>query len=592
MKNNWQVLGFYSCIFLFYPLVWMRLFPGRLIYWSEISLFTPGLIALLCCSLILADIKTFYKFFSFRAGRIICAAFSFLLLVAVIQLAVCYNWRSAYLWSSVYWIAVPFFAAANRRSVEKYLPYFMIILGAATIFQSFRELSMFEPGHGISGNWNWNASLVAVTLPFFIYNGFSQRYRFLYLSAMLLIVGGIFLLFYCGSKAVFLALAIGTLIILSIRYWRKYPPVLWLGGGVLLFSAAVLLLLLKDYAVNALREDQRLFLWEGALGLIKQHWLTGCGPELFESAYAPHIPADYYFGWRISVRHPHSHNHFLQFAATMGIPALIAWGSVILFAVLKNLPAAVGKGKRKLKLYLFVFIVLFIHSMLDIIDLSWPLGCIFLIVLGILIGRAVEGSAFKEIRPGKYIPVMGRVIALCLAGLLLGYLYRNFASSKHYRNARLLLDQENVNSAFAEVKKSLAAKETPQNTYLAAKMAFYDFKNPRLCLKFLDQLEALGFANFENNNLLRAQALATAGSLREALLYFAREQQNFPLSCVNLYYYRSALKDLGRKAQAEALEGHLKSLLKMKGFSESYLPVLLEDPYKDLRFRDFNKGAK
>ncbi|MDD5599736.1 MAG: O-antigen ligase family protein, partial [Victivallaceae bacterium] len=485
--------------------------------------------------------------------------------------------------------AVPLFCAVNRRKVEKYLPLFMIILGIATIFQSFRELSMLVPCYGIPGNRNWNAALIAATLPFLVYNVFSLRYRFLYFIAILIMLGGIFLLFYCESKAVFLALIISAATIFMTRYWRKWTWFFWLRAGVfLIIVSSLLLVIFKGSIFNILKEDQRLFLWSGVLGLIKQHLWIGCGPEFFESAYAPHIPVDYYLGQLVSVRHPHSHNHFLQFAATMGIPALVAWSSVILFAVVKNLHMAVGKRKRKLKLYLFVFILLFVHAMLDIIVLSWPLGCIFLVVLGILIGRAVEGSAFKEILPVKYIMLLCCLIGLGFAGLLFQYLYQNFVSSKHYRNARLMFDQKNFNSAFAEIEKSLAAKQTPQNTYMAGRIALYNLKKPLLCLKFLDQLAALGIENFDHNNQLRAKALAASGRLPESLFYFAREQQNFPLSCVNLYYYRLVLRKLGRKAQADAIDRHLKNLLKLKGFSESSLPALLKDPHMDLRFIEAN----
>ena len=98
--------------------------------------------------------------------------------------------------------------------------------------------------------------------------------------------------------------------------------------------------------------------------------------------------------------------------------------------------------------------------------------------------------------------------------------------------------------------------------------------------------------NYENNNQLRAKALVASGKLSESLLYFAQEQQNFPLSCVNLYYYRFILNKLGKKQQASAIDKHLKSLLKLKGFNESMLPALLKDPSKDLRFRVFNNKVR
>jgi hypothetical protein len=61
---------------------------------------------------------------------------------------------------------------------------------------------------------------------------------------------------------------------------------------------------------------------------------------------------------------------------------------------------------------------------------------------------------------------------------------------------------------------------------------------------------------------------------------------------VNLYYYRLTLKKLGKKQQADAVDKHLKRLLKLKGFNESMLPVLLKDQSKDLRFTKFNKKVK
>ena len=164
-------------------------------------------------------------------------------------------------------------------------------------------------------------------------------------------------------------------------------------------------------------------------------------------------------------------------------------------------------GNWLLKLYLFAFILLFVHSLFDIVVLSWPLGCIFLTFLGILIGRAVENSVQKEIKLRKSIMFLSFVAAACCGIVLVNYLVLNLYSSMHYRNARLRLDEKNIKPAFAEIKQSIAYKPTPQNTFQAAQMAFYDFKNPQACLAFLDMLQALGFENYDHNNLLRAKAL-------------------------------------------------------------------------------------
>jgi len=585
---------FYICALLFYPLVWGRVLTGRLPYWGELNLFTPGLIALLCCSLLLFNSKTLFDFFSHRAARMIGMTFGFILLISLIQLIICYDGQINYLWSSVYWIAIPLFCAVNRRQVEKYLSPFMILLGLATVIQALQEFRFGNLLYGIPGNWNWNATLIAVTFPFIclgVYRYFRKYDKILPYLITFLVLAGIALILYCESRAAVLGLIVACCSILILYYWRKFPLVYWLRVGMFLAVIGIILLgLFKEQVFVILEDEQRLFLWRGAFGLIEQNLWFGCGPELFESAYAPHISADYYFGRLVTARHPHAHNHLLQFVATMGIPALLAWCSVIFYVVIKNLRQAAGQGNWYLKLYLFIFILLFIHSMLDVVALVWPLGCIFLIVLGILLGRAVEDSTQKEFKYGKYVPVINRVVGFCCAIVLLNYLYFNLFGSLHYRNARLISDEKNVKSAFLEAEKSIAFKMTPQNTYLAAKISLYDFKNPRACLKFLDMLDSLGFENYEHNNLLRAKALAVSGKRAAALLYFAREQQNYPLSCVNLYYYRLVLNKLGKKQQADAIDSHLKTLLKLKGFTEDMLPFLLKNPSKDLAFRVFNEN--
>ena len=601
-KNDWQVLCFYICALLFYPLVWPRLIEGRLIYWSELNLFTSALIAVLCCSLLLFNSKKLFTFFSSKSAKLVAAAFAFILLISLIQLTVCYNGRFSYLWSSVYWIAVPLFCAVNRREIEKYLPFFMVILGTATAIQSFQEFSAGRPLVGIPGNWNWNASLIAVTVPFvcLAVHKYLRRYykKILCLIAsllliFLLVVSAAVLMFYCKSKAAFLGLAISCAALLVLRYWRKFPRIYWLGFGLLLIVfGGVFLYLIKGYISNYLQNDQRLFLWFAALDLTKDNLLFGCGPELFESMYAPYISADYYFGKFVSARHNHAHNHFLYFAATMGIPALIAWGSVMFYAVGKNLCRAAEKTEWQLKLYLFVFILLFVHSMLDIVVVSWPLGCIFLIILGILLGRALEDARTAEAEKNKFITSACSVAAVALMILLINYLYFNFLGTMHYRRAKLIIENKEAEKAFAETEKSIAAMTSPQNTYLAAMISLYDFKNPKNCLKFLDRLNSLGFANYESNNLLRAKALAASGKMQESLLYFAREQQNFPLSCVNLYYYRMVLIRLGKKQQAADINKSLQDILKMKGFDEKKLPELLKNPIMDLRFRYYNGDEK
>ena len=328
-KDDWRILIFFICALLFYPLLWPRLFIGRLVYWGELNLFTPALFALLCISLLLFDSKALLSFFSSRAAKLFAAAFAFIVLISFIQLVVCYKWQFNYLWGSLYWMAVPLFCAVNRREVEKYLPFFLAVLGLATLIQTSQELIFRLLPVGIPGNWNWNASLIAVSVPFICFLVYKYLYRHYKISLSLivfLLITGICLMFYCKSKAAILSLITACGVLLVLRYWKRIPGVYWSVFGVLLLvSGMILIYLIRDHVSTYLKNDQRLLLWKAALDLIGQKPWFGSGSDVFESCYAPYIPVDYYLGRLVSVRHNHTHNHFLYFAATMGIPALIVW---------------------------------------------------------------------------------------------------------------------------------------------------------------------------------------------------------------------------------------------------------------------------
>ena len=596
-KNNWRVICFFICALLFYPLSWSRLFLGRMPYWGEFYAFTPGIFSLAVFVVLLSAPKTFTSFFSSSFARFSGVLFAVFGVIASLQILLFHPGNINYLWSSLYWSVIPLFCAVNQKNIERILPYFMAFIALATLTLSCNYIFLNDECLGLPGNRNWNGSLIAVTFPFIsylFYKYLGKINKVWIFGTFILALVGIVLMVFCESKAALLSLVIAAGFILVLRYWYKIPLAYWIRGGfLLLIMTIILLVLFKNQVVGLIEEDQRIPLWDGVIGLIKNYPVTGCSPELFESAIAPHMSEDYYFGRFASIRHLHAHNQFLHIGATMGIPALVAWIILIVSILIKILPRALGAGNWKLKLYLFAFILLLIHSLLDVVVLSWPLGGIFLMILGILLGRVVGGSTYQEHKINKLVNIGCKILAVCLLPILFYCLYSNFFNTMHYRNARVMIDrQEDIRQVFDEVKKSIAIKVTPQNTMLAAKISLYDFKDPRACLKYLDLLESTGFENYEHNNLLRAKALVASGRVEESLKYFDREFDNYPLSCVNLYYYQLILRKAGKKQEAEAVSRHLDNILKLKGFSRGTIPTLLKDPHMDLRFKDYNDRRK
>lgn len=55
--SKWRIICFFICALLFYPLSLIRLFIGRLPYWGELYVFTPGVLALAVIVLLLSDFK-------------------------------------------------------------------------------------------------------------------------------------------------------------------------------------------------------------------------------------------------------------------------------------------------------------------------------------------------------------------------------------------------------------------------------------------------------------------------------------------------------------------------------------------------------
>ncbi|MDD5727159.1 MAG: O-antigen ligase family protein [Victivallales bacterium] len=589
-NSNWQIICFFICVLLFYPLVWVRLFSGHLPYWGELYIFTPGTLALAAVILLLSTPERLPDFFS-SGSKIAVTVFAVFLLAAGIQLFKIYPDNSNYIWTSFYWITIPLFCAVNRFKIEKLLPYFMAFLAIVTLIQSCSYIFAGSQCYGLPGNWNWNASLIAVSFPFVslvIYLHCGKNTVWQWSNAVLAFIG-LALIFSCRSKAAVAALLAASFFILILRYRRKLPLIFWLRSSLIILAVIIVLgVIFKARVYEILKEDQRIALWSGVIDLIHKYPWFGCGPELFESAIAPSIPEDYYFCKFVSIRHLHAHNQFLHLAATMGIPALLSWCTLMIFILVKCLPQAIGAGNRKFKLYLFVFMFLLVYSFLDVVPFSWPLGCIFLMFTGILLGHAVESPPRKNARFqfGKPLTVCSHVFECCLVLLLLYQIYLNFFNSLYYRNARLMIDRkENVEKIFDEVEKSIAVKPTPRNTMLAAMISLYDFKCPQDCLKYLNMLGSTGFENYEHNNLLAAKALTACGRPLAALKYFDREFENYPLSCVNLYYYQLVLRKTGRTREAEAVNRHLDKILEMKGFDRSMLPSLLKNPYMDLHFR-------
>ena len=127
----------------------------------------------------------------------------------------------------------------------------------------------------------------------------------------------------------------------------------------------------------------RLQVWQTALLMIKQHWLTGIGLGLFEQRYLEF--ANQIFHPPIELIMLHSHNIFLQFWVNLGIVGVVgfAWLLVIWFKLIWSL---VRERNMIAITIVAVMVALLAHGMLDMAYWKNDLSALFwvIFILGVM----------------------------------------------------------------------------------------------------------------------------------------------------------------------------------------------------------------
>jgi hypothetical protein len=455
------------------------------------------------------------------------------------------------------------------------------------IFQSTRELFYGVLFRGIAGNWNWNAALIIVTTPFAMlvvakmFQTLKIPRKYCILINLFLVILSLYYVYRCDSKGAWLGLfvALGLLLLLTgkipFRIFLFSIPLLLIGIIFFIYAGGI------NIAASFLANDIRLYLWKGTCELIRQNWLWGIWQPMFENCYASYNPPEYYLSVFAAERNINPHNHLLYFMASNGVIAFFAWLFMLLYPLIALTTDRMRSCDLKLKLYLFIYLFLLVMGMFDIVLDNWPLNVIFLVVTGILWGKCWVLNRNKLVRL-KWFKVVMIVTGVFFLGLAIFDAGRNAASSYCFRNVRIAMDEKNKLEAMEWCKSSIAIKPGTENIYQSALIAFYDMKNPVLCLYYLDMLNnRTGFSNYVHNNGLRAKALCVSGQPRDAIIYFEREGRNFPLSAINWYFYLQTLKTLGMREQCNIVSARLQQVLELRGLRIEQLPVLMKNPNQD-----------
>ena len=473
----------------------------------------------------------------------------------------------------LFFFILPIFGAVYAGELKRPLLWATVILGIANAAVLGIQFFQGMPPYGITGNWNWSASLLVAALLAGV--GLAGKKR----TVVILIAGGcLMFLLYCppGWREYFprgtvAAGQMSIVLLCCIRCTEKRFRIVRYGSLLYLATAVIFTAIQMEKDVN------RSALAAGAISMVKSHPIAGSGPGRFESEIPSFLPARYFDGEFPAERHPHPHNQLLKFLAEFGLSGAVLFAAFCL--ILYRSGRRVKDGEDSMILWLIAG-MLTIHGMVDVLLEEWPLNVIWLLALGVLWGETVEWkpAEIPEMEKSEvYWPL--RVVQLILAVLLAVQVVREGTGSFYARRAKL-------GGGAADWAKSLAWKVAPENLYAGAMHSLFDRKDPQAALQFLQRMELeTTYRNYLHNQGLTARCLAVTGKLAESLPYFEAEQRNYPVSAVNLYFHAQVLQKMGRSSEAEDKLDAMRKILAERGRTEADLPALIRNPAEELRIK-------
>ncbi|MBQ9503327.1 MAG: O-antigen ligase family protein [Lentisphaeria bacterium] len=555
-----------------YPLVWKKLLTGAVPMWGEVQLVSLQVLGLCAPAVVL--------FFPERLGRIWAVVrLRFLLIFAVAGVCVSglqqllYGGPPELLCTAGFYFFLPLAGAVFSNELKRFFPLFAAALFPPVLAVTCRSADF----SGWAGNWNWNFSLLAVTLSgcFFLVPSWSVRRAGLAALTVITLALTVFSLAYpeIAPRGTFAGIIGATVIILVFR--NIMPARRW---AFALWAAALTLVLFIGSAgkmFNSIR-DSRFQLWRGSFDFLLANFPLGTGPDRFESMVLPYLPEVYYFTPFAAARHPHPHNELFNYAAGYGLAGAVFF-IMLLLCVLRGI-----RFRDRVGLWLgWTVLLLAIHGQFDVL-LSVPLtGCWFLLGAGAVAAGGVSRAPRSfGLSPAKIPLFLAGTAGLAAAAVMAAGLC---LSTGHLRRARLLLMEKRSAEARKYLEKSLKCHVTPAALYTAGAVELFDFRNPDGAIALLERIpRETGLPLVYHSNALLARAYAVKGDLARSVKYFDAELANYPFSAIASGLRLSVLRRMASDSRSIAGENaRFAALMKMRGLDIGDFPLLLRNQELD-----------
>lgn len=605
----------FSTILLSFPFL-VLLPSGTISFQSLICLFSIETISMLSIILLILKKDTLYYFLTCHI--VPAVALTLVLTVELLHFMFIGNYGSRDFFYSIALFAIPLAVYAYAYEVKSFIVHFLSLFWIINSIHCIEQAVNKSNCIGISGNQNWNASLILATTPFAVYfivknlseKNISTNIKLISYSIPCLV--SLYLIYLCDSRGAWLSL-LAVSFIAFIIYMPGSKTRFLLRFSIYSLLLIVLFILFKGHVLAGfLFNDVRFSLWHSTTRLFMDNPFLGVSCPSFESAYAPYRPIDYfikshYFAFRTT----HPHNEFLYILACFGIFGLASWLTlwiyplVELFKKFKTLDITV-------KLSLLSLSIIVIHSMFDLVLFQWPtifIACILLGLLwhecwpaekecntGILPVNLNAISHTMDLPPGKggYLQKFLILLTslLSLSAFIL-FSYHDIGYSSNLRNSEIAFySSKDPAKSLAYLNDSINYIPVPSSISRCGVVSSTIFKDNIMSLFYFDKLLNTACPQIAHSNRHIAEALLKSGRKKEALDFLQKDTRNFPISVVSLYMQMSLENDLGLKKEAEITAEKLFNALRHMGLTEKHIPIILQNPYYENKFVELRNMSK
>ncbi len=194
------------------------------------------------------------------------------------------------------------------------------------------------------------------------------------------------------SRGALLGLFLGLVVAFNLSGLFALPK--WGVAFLLLLGASVLFGLAFIPAANTelsavIFEEGRIEIWRRAIATIQDAPFTGVGLNSFRRTVHFSYPLSFVFGFS-QVDFAHAHNQFLQVALDLGLPGLIAYGSIWLICPVLLVSVCISQETDELRVLaagvLGCLVAYFVYGLTDTVALGAKPSFLFWLLLSLVIG--------------------------------------------------------------------------------------------------------------------------------------------------------------------------------------------------------------